>query len=360
MSEHRFSVPHSAYSKAYPQFDHDGSFSNIDDSIDGDISLTRERFRPNDNEESDSSFDDLLEVPTSRKGSIFQEPTSLKPRGYEFKLKNTGCLIYLTYPVNTIDIDSYGKIEYELQTKEKSMVVIIPNSRGLSVNNRKLADAYSIRSGCVVAIVDIYFNDPLNFEKPTENIQDSFISKLKNYTVEVTLNLKINYWLQSHSVFGVFNDEEERFQTTTNWNNIKDVIEELLTTHEVENSVIVGFSFGANVAARLAIESEDERIKSIVLVHPLFLPKNCLKYIKKSLLLIVGNEDNFYNKKDLDKFQHDLNKKNDPENFKFIQFKLKPDSPHGFGIAGDYSPMKISNFPTRTCEKVISWILSKI
>jgi dienelactone hydrolase len=371
----------------YREFDQDGSFNNIEDSIEGDISLSREtaeRFHTDDSDtdrQSDSSFDDFLEgnnnsnnsnnnyngsAKTSRKNSMFREPTTLIPRGYEFKLKTIGCLVYLTYPANSVDIDSYGKIDYELQTKDKSMVVIIPNSKGLSVNNRKLADAYAIRTGCVVAIIDVYFDDPLNLETPppasvVEQEGGSLISKLKNYTVEVALNLKVNYWLQSHSVFGTFNDEEKRFQTTTNWNNVKQAIEELLTTHEVENSVIIGFSFGANPAARFAIESTDDRIKSVVLVHPLFLPKNALEFINISTLLIVGSGDSFYSSADLEKFSHDIEKKRKESGmFKFTQFKLKPGTPHGFAIAGDYSPMKTADLPSRTCEKIVTWVLSKI
>lgn len=366
-------VPKSAYPKAFKDFDS----SLIDDSIEGDISLSRE-FETGSNSitapsaedlnsitdgDDDDSFDDLLESPnSSRHNSIFKELVPPKPRGYEFKLKNSNCMVYLTYPVTNIEIDNYGKIDYELHTKDHAMVVIIPNSKGLSVNNQKLADAYAIRTGCVTAVLDIYFNDVLDIPSPpAAEKQQSFIDKFKNLTVEMATNVKVNYWIQSHSIFGSFH--EGKFQSTSNWEIVKKAIDELLTTHEVSNAVLIGFSFGCNAVLRTAIENEgsDDRIKSFIVVHPLLIPNNVFKFVNKSTLLITGPEDSFYSASDLQKYEHDLKAKKNPD-FKYIQLgsSRKKTIPHGFAIAGDYPPMKVSNLPTISAQHITSWILQHI
>lgn len=305
-----FKLPKSAYPSAFKDFD--SSF--IDDSIEGDISLSRDfNNNPSSNYNSKSasdlnsvnsedSFDDLLESPTSsRQNSIFKELVPPKPRGYEFKLKNSNCTVYLTYPVTNIEIDTYGKIDYELHTKEHSMVVIIPNSKGLSINNQKLADAYAIRTGCVTAVLDIYFNDVLNIPSSVPAKEQSFIDKFKNLTVEMAANLKVNYWIQSHSIFGSFHEGE--FQSTSNWSIIRETIDELLTTHEVTSAVLLGFSFGCNAVLRTALKNEgdDDRIKSVIAVHPLLIPTNVFEFVDKPTLLIAGHEDEFYSAQDLTK-----------------------------------------------------------
>lgn len=374
---HDVSMPKSAYPRAFSDFD--SSYQNIDDA-EGDISLRTDppmHLNDEDEDDLDSSFDEILddgnrrrgsvfeESPTgSRKNSVFKEVISPKPRGYEFKLKNSQCNVYLTYPVSSIEVDNYGKVEYELKTKEKSIVVIIPNSKGLSVNNKKLADAYAIRTGCVTSLVDIYFDDPLNVEQPPDqhhqdSASSSFIEKFKNMTIGVAMNVKLNYWLQCHNVFGAYNDETGKYQSTSNWINVQDSIEELITHLEVDNVVLIGFSFGGNAIARMGIESTDERIKSVIIVHPIFMPMEVLQHVTIPTLLIVGKEDNFYTKDDLEKFQKDLVSKRDSGSFRCVQLKFHNDTPHGFAIAGDYSPMKIGDLPTRTCEQIVSWILEK-
>jgi dienelactone hydrolase len=368
MSVDDVSVPRSAYPRVFHDFD--SSYQNIDD-VEGDISLSRNDVEIPSDEDLDSSFDEILDpqgrrgsvfkeesLKSSRKSSIFKEIASPKPRGYEFKLKNTQCNVYLTYPSTSIEIDNYGKVEYELKTKEKSMVVIIPNSKGLSVNNKKLADAYAIRTGCVTALVDTYFNDPLNLETPAEETDDgSFISKFKSLTVGVAMNMKLNYWLQCHNVFGAYS--EGHYQNTSNWISVQECIKELLSIHGVENSVIIGFSFGANAVARLAIESDDNRIKSTIIVHPIFMPPEVFETVQKPTLLIIGREDNFYTKQDLEKFEKDLADKKNNRDFRCVRLKFHKDTPHGFSIAGDYSPMKIGDLPSRTCEEIVSWVLER-
>lgn len=362
----KIEVPKSAYPRAFKDFD--SSF--MDDSIEGDISLSRD-FNDTVNSStagqsvsdlnsvnSGDSFDDLLESPTSsRQNSIFKELVPPKPRGYEFKLKQSNCTVYLTYPVTNIEIDNYGKIDYELHTKENAMVVIIPNSKGLSENNQKLADAYSIRTGCVTAVLDIYFDDVLDVSVNAPTKEESFIDKFKNLTVEMAMNLKVNYWIQSHSVFGSFNDNE--FQSTSNWITVKETIDELLTTHEVSNAILVGFSFGANAALRTAVENDDKRIKSVIAVHPLLVPANVFEFVSNSTLLITGPEDKFYSAQDLARYKKDLKAKKSPD-YKFIQLGSSKDIPHGFAIAGDYPPMKISNLPTVTAQHITTWILQHI
>jgi len=365
-SKDKIKVPKSAYPKAFREFD--SSF--MDDSIEGDISLSRDfdtsiNTNPSASDlnsiNSKDSFDDILDSPnSSRVNSTFKEIVSPKPRGYQFKLKNSGCLVYLTYPVTNIDIDSYGKIEYELHTKENAMVVIVPNSKGLSVNNQKLADAYAIRTGCVTAVLDVYFEDVLeNTTPPPQPKDQSFIDKFKNLTVEMAANLKINYWIQSHSVFGAFNKDDGTFQSTSNWEVLKKTIDELLTTHKVSNAVLVGFSFGCNAVLRTAVDGNDDRIKSIVAVHPLLIPQNVFQFVQKSTLLITGPADPFYSNEDLDKYKKDLKFKNDPD-YKYIQLGSKKDIPHSFAIAGDYPPVKTSNLPTLTAHHITSWILQHI
>ncbi|ODV73071.1 dienelactone hydrolase family protein CYBJADRAFT_173583 [Cyberlindnera jadinii NRRL Y-1542] len=369
-------VPQSAYPRMFREFD--SSFQNIDD-VEGDISLRVDAVGHGqyDGEgldaEDDSSFDDMLDPSAARRGSVFGDDTpvngsstqmfkevpSPRPRGYEFRLKSSKCNVYLTYPSNSVEIDTYGRVEYELKTKENSMVVILPNSKGLSVNNKKLADAYAIRTGCVTAVVDIYFDDPLNLETPAEDAHDSsFISKVKSLTVGVAVNVKLNYWLQCHNVFGAYNDG--KFQTTSNWLKLQGCIDELLTTLKTQNAILIGFSYGANAVARIAIESEDPRIKATAIVHPIFMPQEVCETIKIPTLFIVGREDSFYSLHDLEKFEKDLASKKDKKAFKFVQLKFHNDTPHGFAIAGDYSPMKIGDLPSRTCEQITSWVLRRI
>ncbi|CCH46301.1 hypothetical protein BN7_5893 [Wickerhamomyces ciferrii] len=372
-SKDQIRIPKSAYPKAYPEFD--SSF--MDDSIEGDISLSRDfndaansstTLNGNINDlnslNSNDSFDDILESPISSKqqSTIFKEPQSPKPRGYEFKLKSSNCTVYLTYPVTNIDIDNYGKVDYELHTKENAMVVIIPNSKGLSVNNKKLADAYAIRTGCVTAVLDVYFGDFLDQPtvQPNDELKEvSFIDRFKNLTFEMAANVKIQYWIQSHSFFGSFNESDGSFQSTSNWITVESAIDELLTNHKVTNAVLIGFSFGCNTVLRSAVDNKDDRIKSIIAVHPLLIPKNVFEHINKSTFLITGPPDKFYSNEELQKYRQDLKGRNDPD-YKYLQFTSKKDIPHGFAIAGDYPPMKVSNFPTQTAQHITSWILQHI
>ncbi|KAH3679429.1 hypothetical protein WICMUC_000974 [Wickerhamomyces mucosus] len=374
------SLPKSAYPRAYEEFD--SSF--INDSIEGDISLPHERFNPNQNETEDESTDSLVELignlntleDGSRKGSLssgskpmFIEPVSPKPRGYEFQLKTTKTKVYLTYPINSIEIDTYGKIEYEMSTREKSMVVIIPNSKGLSLNNQKLADAYSIRTGCVVALVDIYFNDPLSLEqelgKPVTDA--TWLGTFRRLSNGFTHNTTRHIWLQTHQIFGK-HIEGTRFQGNTNFNIIKESIEELITTHGVENCILIGFSYGCNTVARINLElnvnhihSEiSEKIKGFVLVHPIKIPANIFDVLEtsnKPTLGVFGQETDYISREELQHFQRHIekNKQN-----KFIQLKTKKETPHGFSISGDYPPNKIGDLPKRTCELIVDWIIQKL
>ncbi|ONH65437.1 putative hydrolase MhqD [Cyberlindnera fabianii] len=358
--------------------DMEGDISNMAHDL-SDIKIDTNGLHDDLDLSDDSSFDDLLDG-TSRSvpGSpvVFKEQAHTAPHGHLFNLKQSGAPVYLTYPStsDSHNVDNYGRIEYELQTKENAMVVIIPNSRGLSVNNQKLADAYATRTGCVTAILDIYFDDPLGEPQssstpstPADNADEtagSFISKFKSMTVDMAASWKRTYWLQSHSIFGPYENDLKRFQTTSNWVEVQKTIDELLKTHDVQSAVIIGFSFGANAAARVAIEGtnicQKSVVKGVVLVHPIYMPVEATTLVRIPTYLIVGGEDAFYTKVDLETMTKALKDKKDRHSFKYSRIKTKEGTPHGFAIAGDYLPMKIGDLPVKTCQRIVTWVLGRI
>lgn len=326
-----------------------------------------------------------INSPAYKPKSLPPQHDASSPTGKTKRLPRTGTQVYIVNDGTEegINADNPG-----------IMVVLLTNSLGLaSANNKRLADKYASKLGCIVAMPDLFQGEPVPTggailddgkdegsarETQEESLREDDTAAVHsgaNQNTEGSLLLQVKTFAVS-TVKGFLEDMWAARHTFSHTLPIlHGTLQELTETYKPRKVVVVGYSFGAKYVLPLISSGfTTSEIMCGAVIHPSLLEPRDFKRVEKPLHLVYSKDDDLLPEEVVrrglqilaDRQKKDNNEsENHAEEVEVTVYDNSAERaadinalplPHGFAVPGDYPVNIVGDRPQKVFSVVTAWI----